>query len=319
MADIDPATDGPDSAAPESNGQSTPPTDPLADTPHGLRTTSRMAVASLILGILGLLLGIVLIGIPLALVGLILGVVALTQIANRPHELSGRGMAMTGVILSGVAMTCLVVAPLLIGILLPAMSAARWAARQMQSNTQCRGIHQSMVSFAQGNNLYFPGVNGAAMRANTAGLLFIPNGATIEERYRLLLDGNYFTGEYIISPAEIKTQWLSGPVTPANYSFVMLEIDQTSQRQNEWRDTLNTLAPVLGDRNLDTANPQQAYSIHTNTPGDWRGSVAWNDNHAGFETAPRLQTRLGPGPNQRDDHLFIPAGTADAYWIDTGR
>ncbi|MEM6757438.1 MAG: prepilin-type N-terminal cleavage/methylation domain-containing protein, partial [Planctomycetota bacterium] len=38
---------------------------------------------------------------------------------------------------------------LLIGILLPALGAARRTARQMQSNTQVRGIHQSQVMYAQ--------------------------------------------------------------------------------------------------------------------------------------------------------------------------
>ena len=40
---------------------------------------------------------------------------------------------------------------LLIGILLPALGAARETARQMQSNTQLRGIHQGMVIHANNN------------------------------------------------------------------------------------------------------------------------------------------------------------------------
>ncbi len=40
---------------------------------------------------------------------------------------------------------------LLIGILLPALGAARRTARQLTNSTQLRGIHQGWVTFAQSN------------------------------------------------------------------------------------------------------------------------------------------------------------------------
>jgi len=48
---------------------------------------------------------------------------------------------------------------LLIGILLPALSAARRTARQMQNSTHLRGIHQGEVFFAQPDNRWFTGYN----------------------------------------------------------------------------------------------------------------------------------------------------------------
>ncbi|BAM02734.1 type II secretion system protein [Phycisphaera mikurensis] len=53
---------------------------------------------------------------------------------------------------------------LLIGILLPALGAARRTARQMQNSTQLRGIHQGMFTYAQSNKTggrdgYYPGLN----------------------------------------------------------------------------------------------------------------------------------------------------------------
>ena len=47
---------------------------------------------------------------------------------------------------------------LLIGILLPALGLARETARQMQSSTQVRGIHNALVTYAQGNKSYYPGI-----------------------------------------------------------------------------------------------------------------------------------------------------------------
>src|SRR5262245_4785484 len=48
---------------------------------------------------------------------------------------------------------------LLIGILLPALGAARRTARCIQNSTPVRGIHQGHVLFSQGNNGYFAGLN----------------------------------------------------------------------------------------------------------------------------------------------------------------
>ena len=47
---------------------------------------------------------------------------------------------------------------LLIGILLPALGAARRTARQMQNSTQVRGIHTGLVLFSQGNTPTTPDV-----------------------------------------------------------------------------------------------------------------------------------------------------------------
>ena len=64
---------------------------------------------------------------------------------------------------------------LLIGILLPALGAARRTARQMQNTTQLRGIHQGMFTFAQSNktggrNGFYPGLSprGRALLATDA-------------------------------------------------------------------------------------------------------------------------------------------------------
>src|SRR5690606_28861788 len=183
---------------------------------------------------------------------------------------------------------------LLIGILLPALGAARRAATQMKSNTQVRGIHQAMVTFSQSNNSYYPGYNGSGF-TDGATVDASPNtahGQTIECRYGILLDGNYFTGEHMVSPVETKTAWTTGDVSTLNYSYAMLQLNGQSGakdnvnagdkgRRDEWRDTLNTIAPVISDRLTEgTYNqPDTWKSIHTTNPGDWQGSVAWNDNH----------------------------------------
>jgi prepilin-type N-terminal cleavage/methylation domain-containing protein len=205
---------------------------------------------------------------------------------------------------------------LLIGILLPALGAARRTARQMQNNTQVRGIHQSMVMFAQGNQSRFPGLDGQGRLAP------IPTGSTtaggsVETRFLLLLVGNYFTGDYAISPSESgKTAWTSTAVdiTTTRFSYAMLQLTDTNTaaaqpdgvhqgRRNEWSETLNTEAPALTDRNRGTDETTNAFSVHTAVGQGWRGSVAYNDNHVVFESTAILRTRYSTGPVMQNNNI----------------
>ena len=71
--------------------------------PAGPPKTSGMAVASLVLGILGFLCGLP------AIPGLILGIVALSQISQSRGQLAGKGLAIAGI--------CVSAAVLLLGLL----------------------------------------------------------------------------------------------------------------------------------------------------------------------------------------------------------
>ncbi len=204
---------------------------------------------------------------------------------------------------------------LLIGILLPALGAARRTARQMQNSTQVRGIHSGLVLFAQGNGTYYPGIN-------TSGTV---TDGTVHFRFQELLDDNYFTGEYIISPSETKTEWTTGSVSSANYSYSMLTLQDVGQRRNEWRETSNSEAVVVSDRSI--ANGTGLKSVHTNPSAtnqtEWRGSVGWNDNHVTFEADYTVDVKNGSS-SITNDNLFgtnndsNDAGSNDALMIYSG-
>jgi prepilin-type N-terminal cleavage/methylation domain-containing protein len=199
---------------------------------------------------------------------------------------------------------------LLIGILLPALASARSRARQIQGTAQIRGIHACMTIFAQSNKGWFPGVNSQGVMTNAT--------ATVENRFQLLLDQNYFAGEYIINPEETgKTIWQPGDTVDANdysYALLMIRPNATGDREKEWRETNNSLAPVAADRAI--ANGAMAIkSIHTNplaNTNDWQGSLVWNDNHAGFESAYSQKTRLGDH-HFSSDHLFEDEMTTEMF------
>jgi prepilin-type processing-associated H-X9-DG protein len=86
--------------------------------------TSGMAIASLVLGILGLFTcGIA------ALIGLILGIIAMVKVKNSGGRLGGNGIALAGVIVSGIFLFMLPF--ILAGMLLPALAAAKQKAQSI--------------------------------------------------------------------------------------------------------------------------------------------------------------------------------------------
>eukprot|EP00752_Nemacystus_decipiens_P013739 g12192.t1 len=220
---------------------------------------------------------------------------------------------------------------LLIAILLPALGAARRTARRMQNSTQLRGIHQGLVTFGNSNKEKFPGLDSSGGSlddlANTTGGSGL--GHSVEARYWILLDGDFFTPEYAISPSETIAgideydENVAVDVTSANYSYAFLELGDavagatpdSGNRVAEWTQTLNTQAIVVSDRTLDDTD---YFSIHTEEEAgsdNWGGSVLWNDNHVGFENTVTAQFETKFGSDQLsdgDDDLFVETATGNA-------
>lgn len=142
-----------------------------------------------------------------------------------------------------------VIAPLGVGIMLPALGAARRTARQMADNTQGRGIHMAMVTYAQTNQGRMPDDIG------------------------VLIEGDFFTPDYAVSAA-------SGTALPRGIE------DWPINEQADWvRVNADfVLVPNLTD-DLDT-NKIAVFlrpGIYNDpgTPG--RGTVVRNDNSTSFE------------------------------------
>jgi len=210
---------------------------------------------------------------------------------------------------------------LLIGILLPALGAARRTARQMQNNTQIRGIHQGMVIFSQGNKSWYPGVDSSGVilpAAAPAGLGDLPI-----TRYRIMMLNDFFTGEYAIAPVETKVPWVVDTTTaPAidNISYAMLQIGlaATSDELDEWKETVNSQAIVISDRIIGPSASEKSIWTSPTAGANWRGSVGWNDNHVTFETDfQNHTTKYGNDVlNNADDDLTLDvAGTGDAMMV----
>jgi prepilin-type processing-associated H-X9-DG protein len=110
--------------------------------------TSGLAIASLVLGILGFCsFGLT------ALVGLIFGIVSLIRINQSHGAMKGRGVALAGTIVSGVFLLML---PVLAALLLPALAKAKMKASAITCMNHMRQLGLAAKMYATDNNEQLP-------------------------------------------------------------------------------------------------------------------------------------------------------------------
>ena len=207
---------------------------------------------------------------------------------------------------------------LLIGILLPALGAARRTANQMKNSSQLRGIHQSSVIYAQSNNFYLEGIDfNGQLLPNGAETGFSGTGGFPGSRLYILLNGSFISGALCINPADTLAKWTTNAVTTAMYSYAMLKIDNTTApgdtgRLAEWKDAANSQAVLITDRDVNGPTADNSYvgdavnykSVWTTANGDWKGNLVWGDNHAEFVQTPIQATRFASNASTIDNLFY---------------
>jgi hypothetical protein len=103
------------------------------------RRTSKMAIWSLVLGILGMC--TILPAIP----AVILGIIALVSINNSGGVLGGKGLAIGGLITSALS---IIIIPILAAIAVPAFNAARHNAMLNLASVQSKELYWNLLNFA---------------------------------------------------------------------------------------------------------------------------------------------------------------------------
>ncbi|MGH7992200.1 MAG: DUF4190 domain-containing protein [Limisphaerales bacterium] len=110
--------------------------------------TSGLAVTSLVLGVLG----VFTCGVT-ALVGLILGIIAMVKVSNSRGALRGGGVALAGIIVSGIF---LLMIPIYAAMLLPALSAAKQRAQTIVCVNNEKQLALAVRIYSNDNTNHFP-------------------------------------------------------------------------------------------------------------------------------------------------------------------
>jgi prepilin-type processing-associated H-X9-DG protein len=145
-------------------------------------TTSSAAIASLILGLLSLC-GTFLTGIP----AIVLGVIGLNKIRESHGQVKGHGVAIAGIITGSVgSLLGLCIIPVLLALLLPAVQAAREAARRAQCVNNEKQMALGLHNYSAVNGHFPPAAirdqNGKPLLSWRVALLpFIEEGALYKE------------------------------------------------------------------------------------------------------------------------------------------
>lgn len=168
----------------------------------------------------------------------------------------------------------------------------------MRPSVMLRDIQAGMLTHAQSNNGWLPGLDGEGAPLPN-GELTANSGAgdAVAARFRLLAAEGYVPSTAFIDPRDSFTPWTAGPLTPGQYSYAMLDISTANggagARRFSWRDTSDSRTALLSDRNTSagaTPNADAAVrSLWTSAPGSWHGYVAWGDGHVSFEKSQFMQ------------------------------
>ena len=121
---------------------------PLPTTPTSPAKTSGVAITSLVLGILG----VFTCGIT-ALIGLIFGIIAMVKVKNSGGKLGGGGIALAGVIVSGIF---LVMIPLSAALMLPALAQAKQKAQAIQCANNLKQLALAVRIYSGDNKDQLP-------------------------------------------------------------------------------------------------------------------------------------------------------------------
>jgi type II secretory pathway pseudopilin PulG len=153
----------------------------------GMKKRAGLAVASLVLGVVGLpTLGLLGVG---AITGIVLGAMALARANRQPHEYGGRGLAIGGLVLNGVSLLLAPVIGIIAAIAIPNLIASARAANEASAINNLRVLARAEEVFTSTH-----GTPGAYDALKEDGLLTgeLLRGESHGYRFEVNVEGDNF-------------------------------------------------------------------------------------------------------------------------------
>jgi prepilin-type N-terminal cleavage/methylation domain-containing protein len=199
---------------------------------------------------------------------------------------------------------------LLIGILVPALGAAKRAANKMKDGTQVRGIVNSLSlwSASQTSTDDFPRINLPGSAANGSNLVYQYTDNTVLHRFDALCNvtgGDSLSVKLLVNPAATLDQVSTNTTNllSTNVSYALLNATNL-----EWKNMTNSQAVI----SCDKEDPSAGKSAWNKTK--WEGNVGWGDVHVDYQQQETMNTVVA-GEAVSGDDIFkaqkTPSGAAD--------
>lgn len=115
--------------------------------------TSRLAIASVVMGLLCLTL---VLWPLLFLPAIICGIIALVKISNNKPCLKGTGLAVTGIVIPAVMIIFIPIIAMLLAILMPALSKTKMIAQRVVCGTNLKGLSTAMIVYMNDYDDQYP-------------------------------------------------------------------------------------------------------------------------------------------------------------------
>lgn len=181
---------------------------------------------------------------------------------------------------------------LLIGILLPALGAARKTANKAKNQTQVRGIVQNATVYAAAANDTLP-LKGATASSTTENVFERLTDSSKGDLSPELLRNPVDTLIDSVVPVGGTAVKAITATSNGDYSYSWMLTNST-----KYINDSNTLTPLVADR--ETANTSRPsiggnYSVWKLDATGWEGAVGWGDGHSSHETTKIKVTSYSTG------------------------
>lgn len=189
---------------------------------------------------------------------------------------------------------------LLIGILLPALGAARRSANRIANSNNVRSILQGLAVYAEANSNRLPGQVG-----NTSSVVDSATGA--KERLIPLMRDNIIVAETAKNPVGATTYVYTAGTAPTltGSDYALETVGLSGGGTEAWKNDTNAAAVLVADKGVGTSAASGGASLWSTT--SWQGAMGYGDTHVSFQPTKTVATNVDNNPVTADD-IFATAG-----------